>query len=91
MQGVKQQGLVIYDNQIAHFANQLLETESSPKAKDTLNRLHKPSGQKTYGHFGLKSKIEAFEQMENTSIRSSLGYAAGSDDESIFPRRNQVL
>ena len=64
---------------MSHFANRLLETESSPKAKD------KPDKKKVTGFFGLKSKIEAFEQMENTSIRSSVGYAAGSDDEFAVP------
>ena len=85
MQGIKQQGLHIYDDQMGFFASEVLDTELSAKTNDSLPKITQPQKNKIYGDKFQKMKIVAFEQMDGTSIRSNLGYGELSDDDFIKP------
>ena len=85
MQGIKQQGLFIYDNQMSLFASHVLDSEASAQTNESLPKVIKSVKPKFYGDPSMRMKIQAFEKMENTSIRSNLGYGQSSDDEFIKP------
>lgn len=49
MQGVKQQGLAIYDNQMSLFASHMLDSELSAVTNDSKEPVHRLKRTKTYG------------------------------------------
>lgn len=78
LSGVRQQKLAIYDNQMSHFAQQMLATSSD---RTNVDSMHMARGaKKTKKNRNLFARIEAFEEMEHTSIRSGVGGVVSNDD-----------